>query len=65
MTVKDLVEKRPVGGVHVYGLENEGIAYSLDEYNKDLIPRSSIQTVEAAKKKIIAGEIKVTNAMEK
>jgi basic membrane protein A and related proteins len=65
LTVKDLVEKRPVGGVHVYGLDNEGIGYALDDYNKNLIPDSSLQTVEEAKKKIIAGEIKVTNAMEK
>jgi basic membrane protein A len=65
MTVKDRVEGRPIGGIHVYGLENEGIGYSVDEYNKDLIPAASIQAIEEAKQKIIAGQIKVTNAMEK
>jgi basic membrane protein A len=63
--VKDRVEKRPLGGIHAYGLENDGIGYAMDEYNKDLISPSTIQTVEAAKQKIISGQIKVTNAMEK
>jgi basic membrane protein A len=63
--VKDRVENRPVGGIHVYGLDNEGIGYAMDEYNKDLIPPTVIDSVEAAKRKIIDGQIKVTNAMEK
>jgi basic membrane protein A len=57
------VEHRPVGGVHEYGLENAGIGYSLDDFNKALIPSATIQSVEAAKQKIISGQIKVTNAM--
>ena len=63
--VKDRVEKRPLGGVHVYGLENEGVGYALDQYNKDLIPQPTLDAVEASKQKIIAGQIKVTNAMDK
>jgi basic membrane protein A len=63
--VKDRVDNRPVGGIHVYGLENEGIGYALDDYNKDLISPSTIQAVESAKQSIITGQIKVTNAMEK
>lgn len=63
--VKDRVEGKPVGGIHVYGLENDGIGYALDEYNKDLISPATIEKVEAAKQKIISGQIKVTNAMEK
>src|SRR5207302_11408295 len=63
--VKDRVESRPIGGVHVYGLDNEGIGYAVDEYNKDLLSQKTIQAVEAAKQKIITGQIKVTNAMEK
>jgi basic membrane protein A len=61
--VKDRVEKRPVGGVHEYGLENAGIGYALDDYNKDLMSATVIESVEAAKQKIIGGQIKVTNAM--
>jgi basic membrane protein A len=63
--VKDRVENRHVGGIHVYGLDNEGIGYAMDEYNKDLIPQTTIETVEATKRRIIDGQIKVTNAMEK
>ena len=63
--VKDRFENRAIGGVHVYGLDNDGIGYALDQYNKDLIPPAAIEAVEAARQKIISGQIKVTNAMEK
>src|SRR3954462_1990492 len=59
--VKDRVESRAIGGVHVYGLENEGIGYAVDQYNKDILPPSIIEAVEAAKQKISNGQIKVTN----
>jgi basic membrane protein A len=61
--VRDRVEGRFQGGIHVYGLENEGIGYAMDEYNAKLIPPDVIREVEEAKKKIIRGEIKVTDAM--
>jgi basic membrane protein A len=63
--VKDRVENRAIGGVHVYGLENDGVGYALDQHNKDLVPPPAIEAVEATKQKIITGQIKVTNAMEK
>jgi basic membrane protein A and related proteins len=63
--VKDEVDGKFKGGVHVYGLENEGVGYSLDQYNKSLIPEPVIQKVEQAKQDIIAGKIKVTDAMAK
>ena len=63
--VKDRVANRAIGGVHVYGLDNDGIGYAVDQYNKDLIPPETIKAVEAARQKIIDGQIKVTNAMEK
>ena len=63
--VKDRVANQFAGGLHVYGLENEGIGYAVDEYNKDLIPPATIRAVDQARKKIIDGQIKVTNAMEK
>src|SRR5262245_62100533 len=62
--VKDRVENRPVGGVHVYGLENEGIGYAMDLYNKDLISKATLDAVETARQEIIHGQIRVTNAME-
>lgn len=63
--VRDRVANQPIGGLHVYGLENQGIGYALDDYNKDLISPAIIKIVEAAKRSIIDGQIKVTNAMEK
>lgn len=63
--VKDEVEGKFQGGVHIYGLENKGVDYALDEYNKSLIPPDVIEKVEQAKRDIIAGKIKVTDAMAK
>ncbi len=61
--VKDEVEGKFKGGVHVYGLENDGIGYAVDEYNKHLIPQDVIDKVEQARRDIIAGKIKVTDVM--
>ncbi len=63
--VKDEVEGKFQGGVHIYGLENDGVGYAIDQHNKHLIPQSVIDKVEQAKKDIIAGKIKVTDAMAK
>src|SRR6266850_512672 len=62
-TVKDTIEERFKGGIHELGLENEGIGYALDDYNRNLIPQSVLDEVERAKQDIIAGRIKVTDAM--
>lgn len=61
--VKDEVEGKFKGGVHIYGLENDGIGYAVDEYNRHLIPQHVIDKVEEARREIIAGKIKVTDAM--
>jgi basic membrane protein A len=63
--VRDKVEGKFQGGIHVYGLENDGVGYAMDKYNESLIRPEVIAEVEAARQKIIAGQIKVTNAMEK
>jgi basic membrane protein A and related proteins len=62
-TVRAMVEGRFLGGIHLYGLENDGVGYALDDYNRNLIPQSVLDQVERAKKEIIAGRIKVTDAM--
>jgi basic membrane protein A len=49
----------------VYGLNNDGVGYAMDQYNEKLVPPDVIQQVEAAKQKIIKGEITVTDAMNK
>lgn len=63
--VKDEVEGKFNGGIHVYGLENDGVGYAMDEYNRALIPAAVIEKVEQAKQEIIAGKIKVTDVMAK
>ncbi len=61
--VQEVLEKRFVGGFHVFGLDKDGVAYAMDEFNTPLIPADVLQKVEQAKVKIVAGEIKVTDAM--
>jgi basic membrane protein A len=64
-TIKEEVEGKFQGGIYIYGLDNDGIGYALDEYNKSLIPQTVIEKVEGARRDIIAGKIKVTDAMAK
>jgi basic membrane protein A len=61
--VKLVVEGQFQAGFHVFGLESEGVGYVIDQYNKDLVSPEAIQAAEEAKRKIIAGQIKVTDAM--
>jgi basic membrane protein A len=63
--VSDVVNNKFHPGLHVYGLDRDGVGYSLDEYNRDLITAEAIKEAEEARQKIIAGEIKVTDAMAK
>ena len=65
LIVEDVVNRRFQGGLHIFGLDKDGVGYAMDQYNKDLITPEMIQEAEAAKKKIIAGQIKVTDAMMK
>ncbi len=61
--VKEVLGGGFKGGFHVFGLDKDGVAYALDDYNKKLISPETLQRVEEAKAKIIAGDIKVTDAM--
>ena len=61
--VKDVVNHQFKPGLHVFGLDKDGVGYAMDDFNKDLVSPEAIQEAETAKKKIIAGEIKVTDAM--
>ncbi|MEW6127589.1 MAG: BMP family ABC transporter substrate-binding protein [Acidobacteriota bacterium] len=65
LIVKDLVNGKFTGGLHIYGLDNEGVGYALDQYNEPLIPKTVLEEVEQAKRDIVAGKIKVTDAMAK
>ena len=63
--VSDVVNKQFKGGFHTYGVESDGVGYAMDQFNQTLIRPEVIQQAEEAKRKIIAGEIKVTDAMLK
>jgi basic membrane protein A len=61
--VKEVKEKQFKAGLHVFGLESDGIGYAVDEFNRSLLTPEAIKAAEDARRKIIAGEIKVTDAM--
>ena len=63
--VSDVVRGQFKGGFHTYGLESDGVAYAMDDFNRSLIRPEVLREAEQAKQKIIAGEIKVTDAMLK
>ena len=57
--IKSVVQGTFTGGIHEFGLKNNGVGYAYDVYNKALIPAYVVSKVELIKKKIINGEIKV------
>ena len=61
--VQEVVNRMFRAGFHAYGLEQDGVGYSVDQYNRDLLTPEMIQDAEDAKKKIIAGQITVTDAI--
>jgi basic membrane protein A and related proteins len=63
--IKDVVNSQFNAGFHVYGLDKDGVGYSMDEHNKDLVSPEMIKQAEEARQKIIEGQIKVTDAMMK
>ncbi len=50
-------------GFNVMGLSNEGVGYAIDENNASLISAEMTEAVEAAKVKIVSGEIAVHDYM--
>jgi basic membrane protein A and related proteins len=58
-TIKRVSDGSFKGGVLVFGLDNDGVGYALDEYNKPLINRNMLKFVEMFKSDIISGKIVV------
>jgi len=58
-TIRSVVEGSFSGGIHEFGLEGGGLGYSLDEYNKDLLPAAVLATADSLAAEIIAGRIRV------
>ena len=50
-------------GFNVLGLADDGVGYAMDEHNASLVSEEMIAAVEAAKAKIVAGEITVHDYM--
>lgn len=63
--VREVLSGKFEGGFHVFGLEKDGVAYAMDQYNQNLIPEDVLKRVEESRAKIVGGEIKVTDAMAK
>jgi len=61
--VKDVRNGQFTAGLHVFGLENDGVGYTVDEHNRSLLSAAALAAADEARRKIIAGEIKVTDAM--
>jgi len=57
--IKRVKDGKFVGGIYDFGLEQNGVSYVYDEHNRDLIPASVVERVEALKKEVIAGRIVV------
>src|SRR5213078_2358701 len=47
--VKEVLSGKFEGGFHTFGLEKEGVAFSMDENNKGLIPDDVLKRVEESK----------------
>jgi basic membrane protein A len=61
--VKEVLGGQFKGGFHAFGLDKDGVAYAMDNNNAGLIPEDVLKRVEETKGRIVAGEIKVTDAM--
>ena len=61
--IREVAAGRFKGGFHVNGLESDAVGYSLDEFNRPLVSPESLAAADEAKRRIIAGEITVTDAM--
>jgi basic membrane protein A len=61
--VKDVVDRKFKGGFKVFGLDTDGVGYSMDAHNQNLVTPEALRAAEEAKKKIVSGEIKVVDRM--
>ncbi|MEK2644084.1 BMP family lipoprotein [Bdellovibrio sp. BCCA] len=64
-TIKETQEGKFTGGVSHFGLKNNGVNYTLDQYNDKLVTPDMRKKLEDIKKKIIAGQIQVPDYYKK
>lgn len=58
-TIAQLKAGKFQGGIHQFGLAQDGVGYVYDDHNRGLIPPDVHQRLQALKAQIIAGEISV------
>ena len=58
-TIKDFRENKFISGTVVYGIENKGVDWAYDKYNKDLFTSSDILKINSIKSGIASGKITV------
>lgn len=58
-TIKELKEGKFEPGLTVYGLANQGVGYTLDEYNEKILLPEARKKVDTLREEIIKGKIKV------
>jgi basic membrane protein A len=58
-SIRDLKDGKWQGGVHVYGLAQDGVGWVYDDRNKALIPDEAKTVVDSLKAEVIAGRIQV------
>lgn len=58
-TIKEVSENKFKGGVHEFGLAEDGVGFVYDENNKAFIPQAVVDEVNGLAKQVIAGTIKV------
>lgn len=58
-TIRSLVEGRFHGGVHEFGLADQGLSYSVDEHNEDVLGPDLRATADSLAAEIVAGRIRV------
>ena len=58
-TIKSVKNGQLKAGISVFGLENNGVGYAMDQYNAKLVNKKMRRVVDQFRQKIINGEISV------
>jgi len=62
-TIKSLVDGKFEGGIHYFGLKEDGVDISELKFTKHLIPQESLERLKRIKEDILSGKITVTDYM--
>jgi len=62
-TIKDIVDGKFAGGIHNFGIAQNGVDTSEFKYTRDKIPPEYLKRLEEIKKDIVAGKITITDYM--